>query len=375
MLLALQLIVGPATRLAAGALAAAGDRRCDAEALSRDVLRDDSAGWRVTPARGSVSPAPTGRAASASGRWCWCSPSSPSSPRLHRTRHAPLLGVVLISLGVLLDDALLALIGLVVGRGRGGPRAVSRQPRRQAGEQPLLVEQDRVPAIHRLARSGGEAGHRTLSVATSGGGISSRSSFCTCSVVSLRLRQPADRARSSGSRRERISVNLNTMYPLPAGLEGSGLVDAQLGASGPAHPALLLDHARRPARVQAPPRVRSSRSSTPVIRSVSLIKGEVYGDARCPRGGAGACLVKLGERTYGGSRSPRRCDRSPSSPVQLPGPVIRVGDDERADRLPAPATRWPPPSPTALASPLPARSGTRADRLDLADPVPPEEHA
>ncbi len=82
-----------------------------------------------------------------------------------------------------------------------------------------------------------------------------------------------------------ISVNPNTMYPLLKRLEGSGLVDASW---------------ERPDR-----RTRRYYSITPagrreykrlkgevepfldsLIRSVSLIKDEVYGNARVPRGGA-----------------------------------------------------------------------------------------
>ena len=59
-----------------------------------------------------------------------------------------------------------------------------------------------------------------------------------------------------------ISVNPNTIYPLLRQLEAEKHDQGRLGAPGPAHPPLLLDHRRRAARARAPARPSSSRSST-----------------------------------------------------------------------------------------------------------------
>ena len=73
-----------------------------------------------------------------------------------------------------------------------------------------------------------------------------------------------------------ISVNPNTIYPLLRELEARGLIQGELGAPRPAHPALLLDHRRRAARARA-----AAAELEPfldgVIRSVTLIKRELYG--------------------------------------------------------------------------------------------------
>ena len=59
-----------------------------------------------------------------------------------------------------------------------------------------------------------------------------------------------------------ISVNPNTIYPLLRDLEARGPDRGSVGASGPAHPALLLDHRRRAARSTGGWSRSSSRSST-----------------------------------------------------------------------------------------------------------------
>jgi DNA-binding PadR family transcriptional regulator len=72
-----------------------------------------------------------------------------------------------------------------------------------------------------------------------------------------------------------ISVNPNTMYPLLREMEGDGLVEAA-GSFRPPHPALLLDH---PAGKRQYKRLRAEVEPflDSVIRSLGLIKSEVYG--------------------------------------------------------------------------------------------------
>ncbi len=218
-------------------------------------------------------------------RSCWCSPFAFVAPPFTGLDTLPSLGVVLISLGVLLDDALLALIGLVVGAvGAVCWSCFSAALAVKRGEQPLLAERGlEYQQIHRLAAVG-----RGRPSDAFGGDVrrrdSSRSSSSTCSVrepaYGNRLIEEIERITQGA-----ISVNPNTMYPLLKRLEGGGLVDASW---------------ERPDR-----RTRRYYSITPagrreyrrlkgevepfldsVIRSVSLIKGEVYGDSRVPRGGA-----------------------------------------------------------------------------------------
>ena len=59
-----------------------------------------------------------------------------------------------------------------------------------------------------------------------------------------------------------ISVNPNTIYPLLRQLEARGDDQGRLGAPRPAHPPLLLDHARRAGASTGGCSPRSSRSST-----------------------------------------------------------------------------------------------------------------
>lgn len=82
-----------------------------------------------------------------------------------------------------------------------------------------------------------------------------------------------------------ISVNPNTMYPLLREMEGRGLIEGRWE---------LPDRRTRryysitPAGRREFKRLRAEVESflDSVIRSVSLVKGEIYGDARAPRGAA-----------------------------------------------------------------------------------------
>jgi DNA-binding PadR family transcriptional regulator len=108
-------------------------------------------------------------------------------------------------------------------------------------------------------------------------------------VLHLLAREPAYGNRLIESIEEMtqgaISVNPNTMYPLLRDLEGRGLVDASWE-----HPDRRTRryYSITPAGRREYKRLRGEVEPflDSVIRSVSLIKDEVYGDARVPRGGA-----------------------------------------------------------------------------------------
>ena len=100
-------------------------------------------------------------------------------------------------------------------------------------------------------RAAAAAVHTTLSAGTYAAGTS------PLLVLHLVAREPAYGNRLIESIEEitqgTISVNPNTMYPLLREMEGDG-ARGPLGAARPADPAVLLDHPRRPAGIQATPR-------------------------------------------------------------------------------------------------------------------------
>ena len=75
-----------------------------------------------------------------------------------------------------------------------------------------------------------------------------------------------------------ISVNPNTIYPLLRQLEADGMIKGELGAPRPAHPPLLLDHRGGPAGARRGCATELEPFLDSVIRSVTLIKRELYGD-------------------------------------------------------------------------------------------------
>ena len=159
-----------------------------------------------------------------------------------------------------------------------------------------------------------------------------------------------------------MSVNPNTMYPLLRQMEERGLVDARWE-----HPdrrtrryySITPGGRREYRRLRA--EVEPFLDS--VIRSVSLIKAEIYGDS--PRE-----LIRLAEE--GAGLSPTRS--KPSRSYSFQGQSSASATMKVSSSRPFPR-RFGSRQTTALASPCPRSSGAVYDGLHLADPIPLVEHA
>ena len=115
-------------------------------------------------------------------------------------------------------------------------------------------------AVAQAARAGAEGveereGRRRGRPSDAFGGDIRRRDVFPLLVLHLIAREPTYGNRLIESIEEitegTISVNPNTMYPLLREMEGQGSGRGSLGAARPAYAAVLLDHAGRPAGIQA----------------------------------------------------------------------------------------------------------------------------